>query len=141
MRRHERRHARISDHRAQVHVLVELEPDPEQQVALEDPGLHSRIADRAQQDRVARPELVELGVGQDVAGSQEPLGPQVELPGKDLEPVADRVEHLERLADDLGPGAVAADHAEPVRPGHAMPSVVVATSFAATWSARLIAAR
>src|SRR5439155_5323148 len=116
------------------HVLVELEPDLEQQVALQDAGFHAGVADRPQKDRVAASQAVELGIGQHVAGPKEPLGPQVELDLSNFEPVADGVEHLERLADDLGSGAVAADHPEPVR-AHAE------ISFAVTWSARLIAAR
>jgi hypothetical protein len=39
--------ARIAPDRPKVDVLVELEPDPKQQIALEDPGPHARIADRA----------------------------------------------------------------------------------------------
>ena len=42
----------IAHDRPQVHVLVELEPDLQQQVALEDPRLHARVADRAEEDRV-----------------------------------------------------------------------------------------
>jgi hypothetical protein len=60
--RHERPHTRVPDHRAEVHVLVELEADPQEQVAFKDPGPHARIADGAEQDRVAALQAVELGV-------------------------------------------------------------------------------
>jgi len=80
---------------------------------------------------------LEILVGQDLAGAQEPLGAQVELDELDPETVADRVEHLQGLADDLGPGPVAADHPDPVIHGVGS-SAPVALEI---WSARLTAAR
>ena len=69
------------------------------------------------------PQPGELVVGQGLARSQEALAAEVELDEVDLEPVADGLEHLEGLADDLGTGAVATDHAEPVgRHGATAPS-------------------
>ena len=112
--RHQRLHAREPDHRAEVHVLVELEPDPQQQVALEDPGRHARIAHRAQQDRVEAAHRLEVLVGQGLAGAQVAVGAQVEVDELDRDVVADGLEHLERFGDHLGAGAVAPDHADPV---------------------------
>ena len=75
---HQRPHARIPDHGPEVHVLVEREPDPQQQVTLEDAGSHPRVADRAEQDRVAGAERLELLVGQRLAGAQVPVGAEIE---------------------------------------------------------------
>ena len=51
-------HPRVEPDRAQVDVLVELEPEPEQQPALEHAAGHGRVADRAEQDRVLGPDLL-----------------------------------------------------------------------------------
>ena len=46
-------------HRAQVHEMVELEPQPQQQAAFEHAARHPRIANRTEQDRVMVAQLVE----------------------------------------------------------------------------------
>ena len=95
---HEGLHPGVPHHRPQVHVLIESEPGLQQQVALEDARLHARIAHRSQEDGVHLAEPVELLVGQDVAGSQVPLGSQVELDQLERRVALDRIEHLEALA-------------------------------------------
>ncbi len=117
VRRHERLHAGVPDHRPEVHELVELEADPEQEVALEDPRRHARVAHRAQQDRVGVPEGLEVRVREGLPGPQVPVGAEVEVDQLHLEAVADRLEDLEGLGDHLRPGSVAPDHADPVRAG------------------------
>ena len=81
--------------------------DPQQQVALEDAGLHPRIADRPEQDRVELAEPLELLVGQRLAGAQVPVGAEVELDELDRGVAPHGLEHLEGLAHDLRAGAVA----------------------------------
>ena len=51
--------ARVEPDRAEVDVLVEVEPEPEQDPLLEDARRHAGMPDRAQEDRVAAPEVVE----------------------------------------------------------------------------------
>ena len=62
-------HAGVQPGRPQVHVVVELEPQPQQQAALEDARRHRRVADRAEQDRVVLAQLVEHRVRQQLAGA------------------------------------------------------------------------
>ena len=69
--------ARPQPGRAQVHVLVELEAQLEQQTALEHAGRHARVADRAEQDRVVLGQLAEHRVGQHLAGAVVARGTEV----------------------------------------------------------------
>ena len=62
--------ARRRGERAQVDEEVELEAQLEEEAALEDAGRHVGRADGAEQDRVVAAQLVEHGVGQDLAGAQ-----------------------------------------------------------------------
>ena len=101
MARHEGLDAGIALDRTQVHVLVELEAQAEQQIPLEDPRPHARVADGAEQHRVEPAHRIELGARKRLAGAKEPLRPEVELLELDLEPGANGLEHLERLAHDL----------------------------------------
>ena len=55
---------------------------------------------------------------QRLARAQVPVGAQVELDQLRVEAVANGLEDLEALGDDLGAGAVAADDPDPVRSGH-----------------------
>jgi hypothetical protein len=138
VRWHQGLDARVTDHRPEVHVLVQLEADPEEQVSLEDAGSHARISDRPEEDRVATPQGFELVLGEDVAGPEVPLGAQVEVRDLHVEAVADGLQDLEALRDDLRTRPVPADHADPM--GHGESSS--ASSWAERiWSARLIAAR
>ena len=56
-------HTRIQPGRPQIDVVVEFEPNPQQQAAFQHAAGHRRIADRAEQDRVVRTELVENRIG------------------------------------------------------------------------------
>src|SRR5207249_1157605 len=93
------------DERAHVDVQVELEAQPQQQTPLEDAGGNVGCADRAQEDRVNGPQLVEDVVGEDLAGPQVPGAPQVVVDG--VEGDAGGAHDLERLTHDFGPDAVA----------------------------------
>ena len=107
----------VADHRPEVHELVELEADPEQEVALEDPRRHPRVAHGPEQDRVGVPEGFEVRVREGLPGPQVPVGAEIELDQLDVEAVPHRLEDLQGLGDDLRPGPVAPDHADPVRAG------------------------
>jgi hypothetical protein len=138
--RHERLYAGIAHDGAQVHVLVEPEPGLQQQVALEHPRLHARVSDRPEEDRVEAPEPLELVVRQGLAGAQVSIGSEIELDEVVRGIAPHSVEHLETLADDLGAGAIAADHTDPVRRAHGVSSFDARCALA-TCAARLTAAR
>ncbi len=60
---------------------------------------------------------LEVGLRQGLPGPQVPLGAEIEVDQLHLEALPDRLEDLEGLGDHLRPRPVAADHADPVRPG------------------------
>ena len=91
-------------------MVVELEAQAQQQAALEDAAGHRRVADRAEQDRVVLAQLGEHRLRQQLAGGVPARRAEVVLGG--LHRGGDLVEHLERLADDLGTDAVAGHHRE-----------------------------
>ena len=91
-------------------MVVELEAEPQEQSSLEDARRHARVADRAQQDRVVLPQLVEHRVGQQLAGALPARGPQVVRGG--LEVGRDLTEDLEALGHDLGADPVSIDHCQ-----------------------------
>jgi hypothetical protein len=137
-------HARIPDDRTEVDVLVELEPDPKEQVALEDPRFHARVADGPEEDGVHLSKHLEFLVGEDLTGLQVPVGTEVQGNGLDIETIGsrDRSEHLQALLDDLGPGAVPRDHPDPVGTrAHCGHASVVLVDPGCTCRARLMAAR
>ena len=68
----------IEPDRAEVDVLVELEAEPQQDPLLEHARGDVGMADRAQVEGVAAAELGQDRVGQDLAGLQVALAPQVE---------------------------------------------------------------
>ena len=103
-------HAGIQPGRAQVHVVVELEADPQQQAALEDAGGHGRVTDRAEQDRVVLAQLSQHGVRQQFPGAVPASSAQVVLGG--LDAWHDAPQHLEALGHDLGTDAVTWDDRE-----------------------------
>ncbi len=100
-------HSRIEPGGAQVDVMVEFEPDPQQQTAFQQAAGHRRIADRSEQDRVVRAKLVEHGFRQYFAGGVVPPRPEVVIALVDTR--HNSVEHLNRLVDDLRADAVAGD--------------------------------
>ena len=65
---HQRLNPRVANHGAQVDVLVQLEPDLQQQVALEDPGSDTWIAHGPQEDGVHLPQPVQLLIGKNLVG-------------------------------------------------------------------------
>jgi hypothetical protein len=120
--RERQRHARVRPGGAEVHVLVESEPDPQQQVALQHAGGDAGVAHRAEVQGVQPPELLQHGVGERLAGPQPPLAAEVVLDRVQGEPPGrgDRVEDLAALAHDLRAGSVARDHADAVAGGHVL---------------------
>ena len=110
-----------ADERPQVDVEVELEPQAEEQTALERPGRDGARpdgwADGAEQDGVGPPQLVEHAVGQDLAGADVAIGSEVVVGG--LEGDTGGAHHLEGLGHHLGADAVPSDHCDPVS-GHAV---------------------
>jgi hypothetical protein len=93
-----------------VDVQVELEAHLEQQAPLDDARRHLRRADGAKQDGVEGPQLVERGVGQDLAVVQVALAAELEVDGLHVD--AGGPQHLDRLRRHLRPDAVAADHGD-----------------------------
>ena len=107
--RHGAADARAELGRPQVHVQVEFGAQPEQQAALQDARRHRRVADRAEQDRVCRPQFVQHAVGQHLAG-RVPV-PRAERVRAPLDPEAaargDGIDAAPRHRGDLGADPVA----------------------------------
>ncbi len=105
-----------ADEGPEVHVEVELEAEAEEQAPLERPGRDRARpdgrADGAEQDGIGRPQLVEHAVGQDVAGADVAVGPEVVVGGVDGD--TGGAHHLEGLGHHLGADAVTSDHCDPV---------------------------
>ena len=99
-------------HRPQVDVLVEAEPQIEEQLPLEDAGLHVGMADRAEQDRVELAQLVEPVGGQCFAGLEVAIAAPVEMREVELEPVllGHRLQHLHALGRHFRTRTVATNH-------------------------------
>ena len=97
--------------RAQVDEVVQGEPQPQQQAALEDATRHAGVADRAEQDGVVAADLLQHRVGQRLAGRVPAPGAQVVLGGGDLGSAAcrHRRQDLEPLGDHLRADAVPTD--------------------------------
>ncbi len=114
-----RGHARVEPGRPQVHVVVELEPQPQEQPPLQHPARDAGVADRPEQDRVVLADLGERGVGEGLAGGVPALGAEVVVGGLDGGDAVDRgAQDLEALGDDLGPDAVTGDDGEADRLRH-----------------------
>ena len=96
--------AGVAHDRPEVHVLIELEPDLQQQVALQDAGLHARVADRARgrSASISR-SCVELLVGEHIAGAQEPIGAEVEVDQRHVEVARTASSTLRPSATTSGP--------------------------------------
>ena len=124
---------------AQVHVVVEGEPELQQQAALEHPGRDARVADRAEQDRVVLADLLQLGVRQRLAGGVPALRAEVVLGPLERHAVlcGDRVEHLERLGGHLGSDPVTGDDGqrEVLVVAHFLGSPPLSRRFMASWTA------
>ena len=78
--------------------------------ALDHAGGHARRADRAEQQRVERPPLVEQLVGEDRAVAQVAGAAEVVVDGVELD--AGGGDDLERLGHHLGADAVAPDDSD-----------------------------
>ncbi len=94
--------------------MVELEPQPQQQSALQHPGRDRRVADRAEQDRVVPADLLEDAVGQRLAGRVPAARAQVVGRAVEREsgPLRDDVENLQGLLGDFRADAVGRDDRE-----------------------------
>jgi hypothetical protein len=89
VRRHERLHARIADHRRRFTYWSSSKRIRRSRSRSRMPGRHAG-PHRAEQDRVAPREPLELVVGQDLAGPQVPVGAEVELRPLDVEALRGR---------------------------------------------------
>jgi len=91
-------------------VVVELEAQPQQQTALEDPRRHARVADRSEQDRVVPAQLVEDRVREQLAGALPAHRPEVVVGGLDIG--GDLAQDLQSLGHHLGADPVSSDHCQ-----------------------------
>ena len=97
--------------RPQVDVVVELEAQPQQQAALEDPRRHARVTDGAEEDRVVLAQLLDHRVGQQLAGALP--AHRTEVVRRALDVGRDLTEDLQALGHHLGTDAVPRDHCQP----------------------------
>ena len=86
---------------------IELETHLEQEPALDDPGRHPRVADRAEQDRVEAAEVIEDGIRQDLAVAQVTSTTEIEVAGLDVDTGGPH--HPEGLSRHLRPDSVSSD--------------------------------
>jgi hypothetical protein len=110
--------------------MIELEPQPEQQPALQDAAGHRRVTHRAEQDRVVLGQLGQHGLGEKLPGRVPAR--RAEVVGRRLGTGRDFPEHLQRLGDDLRPDPVSGNHRQshdlppprtaPVLPGTDVPT-------------------
>ena len=91
-------------------MVVELEPDAQQQTTLEDAGRHRGIADSAEQDRVVIAQLAQHRIGQQFAGPVPAGGAEVVLGGGDAGD--DAAQDLQALGNHLGTDAITGDDRE-----------------------------
>ncbi len=91
--------------------MIELEPQLQEQTFLQNARLHIGMADGAQENGVVLAQLVDGARGEDLAGFEVVLAAKVEVVELIGEPfqLGHRRQHLESLAGNLGPGAVAAN--------------------------------
>ena len=87
-----------------------LGSQPQQQPALEHPGRDLGGANRAEQDGVETAELVEHGVGKDLASGEIPTATEVVVGCG--QPDAGGAHDLQRFGDHLGADAVSGDDAD-----------------------------
>jgi hypothetical protein len=80
----------------QVDVLVELPSQPEQDLLLQYPRLHLRMADGAEEDCVRGAQYLQVEPGQGLPGPEIPLAAQIERCGLVLE-----IEGVSGDCDDL----------------------------------------
>jgi hypothetical protein len=107
--------AGIEPDRAQVDVVVQFEPQLEQQAALQHAAGHAGVADRAEQDRVVPPDLLEHRVRQRLPGAVPASRAEVVAGLVDADPGGGGAQHLERLGGHLGADSVATDDGKPDR--------------------------
>jgi hypothetical protein len=91
-------------------VVVELEAQPQQQTALQDARRDTGVADRAEEDRVVPPQLVEHRVGEQLTGALPPHRAEVVVGG--LHVGSDLPQDLQSLGHHLGTDPVSSDHCQ-----------------------------
>ena len=111
--------------RAQVHIVVEGETEPQQKAALDQAARETRVpwisADGAEQDGVVSLERVESRIAQDLARGEIVRGTEGEMGGREFDVGwHHRFEHFHCFADDLRPDSVTGDERESDSPGHGM---------------------
>ena len=118
--------AGVEPDRPEVDVLVEVEPEPEQDPLLEHARRHAGMADGPEEDGVAAAQVVDVGVGQDLAGLQVALAAEVE--GHEL--VVETLEPGDRRRAPPGPRAITSGPT----PSPAMTPILIKTASAAAES-------
>jgi len=135
-----RLHARQQLHRPKVDVLVELEPQLEEQALLQDARRHARVTDRAEEHGVLGAKQVEATFGHDLAGLEVAIAAPVEhlhVVGEAVE-LRHGVEDLERLGSDFGAGAVTGDRGDlQGRGGHLGQCSVGGNGLGNPWSRQI----
>ncbi len=93
---------------AEVDVLVEVEPEAQQDPFLQDARGHPGMADGTQQDGVDVAQLADRPVGQDLAGPQITLAADVDRPERVVQALqsGDLRQHFQALGDDFRPDPV-----------------------------------
>src|SRR6478609_1192839 len=95
----------VQPRRTQIDVVVQREPDAQQQATFQHAAGHRRITDGTEQDRVVTAQLVDHGVGQHLAGRV--VATRTKVIARLVDAGHDRVEHLECLTDHFGSDTVA----------------------------------
>ena len=101
--------------RSEIHILVEIESQLQQQSTFENARRNRRIAYRSQQDRIVLVEFLLHGLGKNLAGVV--IAPGAEVVFVDLQVRQSDLEHLSRLRDDFGADTVAGDRCDPNHAG------------------------
>ncbi len=115
-----RLHTREEPARPEVDVVVEGEPQLQQQPPLQHSGRHARVADGAEQDRVVGLELGEHALREGLTGAVVTPGAEVELGALQLHIGGKcRLQHLEALGHHFLADTVTGDDCETNRARHA----------------------
>src|SRR3972149_5982506 len=114
-------------HRAQVDVLAEPAPDRDQEPPRRHVVGHTGEADRAEEDGLEPPELVEAVLGHHAPGPRVALAAPVERRPLEVEaePAAGGVEDAHALGHALLADPVAGDHGDPVSHGSLVSAATV----------------
>ena len=95
-------------HRAEIDVLFQFEPQPQQEAFFQNAGLHLRVADGAEENGLVAAELLDGAVGQHLARLQKSLAAEVVMMPVEFEtePLCSNLGHFDAFAHHFGAGAV-----------------------------------